>query len=255
MASCCAVLCINVYCKIISAPNAHWASSSGASAPLLLSTKGLWEPNTSQVCSSKQRACKILAACMLGCRLLGAPAEENNSFLKTHKNFCSGEFLCFSALYEYSFWSWHDEGSLISSRLNQKQKQYYHINCLFTFFLDKWHLLTDRSIAAEQSSQDEYAWWHRAPWMPSKVEKANGCRSSSVLENSISFPCPMPEYKKRLTPCHRNYWSFHIHFNSRRGSLWRLVSMRWWEISLLKLQECQSIWHFAISASFIPICS
>lgn len=125
---------------------------------------------------------------MLGCRLLGAMAEENNSFLKTCKNFCSSEFLCFSALYEYSFWSWHDEGSLISSRLNQKQKQYYHINCLFTFFLDKWHLLTDRSIAAKQSSQDEYAWWHRAPWTPSKMEKANGCRSGYVLENSISLP-------------------------------------------------------------------
>lgn len=103
-----------------------------------------------------------LAACRLDCRLVGAVLEENNSFLKTSENFCSSEFPCFSALYEYSFWSWHDEGCLIRSRLNQRQKQYYHINCLFAFFPDEWHLLTDRSTA-KQSSQDEYAWWHAQP--------------------------------------------------------------------------------------------
>lgn len=166
--------------------------------------KGVWEPNTSKVCSSIQTAYEIMAACRPDCRLVGAVVEENNSFLKTRKIFCSSEFPCFSALYEYSFWIWHVEGSLVSRRLNKKKaKQYFYINCLFAYLPDEWHLWTDRS-AAKQNSRDEYAWQHTAPCAPSELEKASGGRSSSVLKNSISFPPLLPEYKKRLTLCHRN---------------------------------------------------
>lgn len=171
-------LCIAVCCKIIFYKQAPHAMHSKLAPEILghlccRAANGLWKPNISEVCSSTQIACKTLAVCRPHCRLVGAVLEENNFFLLLiSKHFCSSKFPCYSALYEYSFWSWHDKGNSICSRLNQKQNQYYHINCLFTFFPDEWHLLTDRSIA-KQSSQDEYAWQHTAPWMPSKVQKAS----------------------------------------------------------------------------------
>lgn len=103
-------LCIAVCCKIISyrqAPQPTYIKLAPVVPAHLCcrAAKGLWEPGTSEVCSGIQIACKVLAACRLDCRLVGAVAEENGGFLKTSKNFCSSEFPCFSALYEYSFCS------------------------------------------------------------------------------------------------------------------------------------------------------